>query len=598
MDFNSLLRKDVEHSVSGSPKISYGTAGFRTDASLLRNAMFRVGVFATLRSRAIHCRRVGVMITASHNPVKDNGCKLIDDSGEMLSSEWEPFATSFINASHEECVDVLKSLMEKVGVSESSEEGFQPTVVVGMDTRPHSAELYAAVLDGVEVAGGRSLKCGECTTPQLHYYVKTVNQDLKESLEATEKEGMKDIDTPLPSIESLQQRYWKETRDVFGALYEYMLQSTLNPQKLDLLRSAHIILDGADGIGGKVLDELDKSWLEKHLDMSIVNCARPGSETLLNDHAGAEFVHKERKMPRNASKCGFNDPKTPYCIGVTLDGDADRVVLFRSKPGMVEEDSDIDIIDGDRIAALLATFVLTALSKMRPHLDTQKEDPIRVAVVQTAYANGASTDYMLSLWERLRAACGENVIFSVQCVPTGVKHLHKEAVKHDIGIYFEANGHGTMRMDSTFAAKLEGWQNMEKEDNTWLSSLRLMGILFSDIVGDAIRDFLGAYLALGFLGMDTEELCGIYTDNASLMTKVVVKDRTMIQTTWDERRIVSLPALQDAIDRIVMQAGAGSRCFVRPSGTEDVVRVYGEGRKMKDVTKMVRSVEDAVREYC
>jgi len=28
--------------------------------------------------------------------------------------------------------------------------------------------------------------------------------------------------------------------------------------------------------------------------------------------------------------------------------------------------------------------------------------------------------------------------------PTGVKHLHKEAAKYDIGVYFESNGHGTI----------------------------------------------------------------------------------------------------------------------------------------------------------
>jgi hypothetical protein len=32
------------------------------------------------------------------------------------------------------------------------------------------------------------------------------------------------------------------------------------------------------------------------------------------------------------------------------------------------------------------------------------------------------------------------------CVPTGVKHLHHEAQKFDIGVYFEANGHGTVRI--------------------------------------------------------------------------------------------------------------------------------------------------------
>lgn len=35
---------------------------------------------------------VGVMVTASHNPEKDNGVKLIDPRGEMLESTWEHYA--------------------------------------------------------------------------------------------------------------------------------------------------------------------------------------------------------------------------------------------------------------------------------------------------------------------------------------------------------------------------------------------------------------------------------------------------------------------------------------------------------------------------
>jgi len=35
----------------------------------------------------------------------------------------------------------------------------------------------------------------------------------------------------------------------------------------------------------------------------------------------------------------------------------------------------------------------------------------------------------------------------VVCVPTGVKHLHHAAMQFDIGVYFEANGHGTVVFD-------------------------------------------------------------------------------------------------------------------------------------------------------
>ena len=55
-------------------------------------------------------------------------------------------------------------------------------------------------------------------------------------------------------------------------------------------------------------------------------------------------------------------------------------------------------------------------------------------MVQTAYANGSSTKYVQ-----------DSLNVSVACTCTGVKHLHHKALDFDIGVYFEANGHGTVR---------------------------------------------------------------------------------------------------------------------------------------------------------
>lgn len=66
-----------------------------------------------------------------------------------------------------------------------------------------------------------------------------------------------------------------------------------------------------------------------------------------------------------------------------------------------------------------------------------------LGVVQTAYANGASTDYLKKL--------GLEVLFT----KTGVKHLHERASEYDIGIYFEANGHGTVLFSEEFISWLE-----------------------------------------------------------------------------------------------------------------------------------------------
>ena len=40
------------------------------------------------------------------------------------------------------------------------------------------------------------------------------------------------------------------------------------------------------------------------------------------------------------------------------------------------------------------------------------------------------------------------------CTSTGVKHLHHRAAQFDIGVYFEANGHGTVLFSNRAQEKL------------------------------------------------------------------------------------------------------------------------------------------------
>jgi hypothetical protein len=65
------------------------------------------------------------------------------------------------------------------------------------------------------------------------------------------------------------------------------------------------------------------------------------------------------------------------------------------------------------------------------------------AVVQTAYANGASTRFVRSLGMPIHMA------------KTGVKYLHHKAKGFDVGIYFEANGHGTVVFSERFRQAVE-----------------------------------------------------------------------------------------------------------------------------------------------
>lgn len=58
--------------------------------------------------------------------------------------------------------------------------------------------------------------------------------------------------------------------------------------------------------------------------------------------------------------------------------------------------------------------------------------------MQTAYANGASSQFIRSLGMPIHMA------------KTGVKYLHHKAKEFDVGIYFEANGHGTVVFSDRF----------------------------------------------------------------------------------------------------------------------------------------------------
>lgn len=125
-----------------------------------------------------------------------------------------------------------------------------------------------------------------------------------------------------------------------------------------------------------------------------------------------------------------------------MDGDADRLVYFSVK---LNENDKIELVDGDKILSLFALFIKEQLSILNEGESKKENDSYRahLGVVQTAYANGASTDYLKEM--------GLEVVLT----PTGVKYLHEKATEFDIGIYFEANGHGTILFSEAFRCRLE-----------------------------------------------------------------------------------------------------------------------------------------------
>ncbi|KAH1241250.1 Phosphoacetylglucosamine mutase [Glycine max] len=511
-------------------KLSYGTAGFRADASLLQSTVYRVGILAALRS--LKTRSViGLMITASHNKVSDNGVKIADASGGMLSQHWEPFADALANApSPQHLLLLINEFVEKEGIS------------VDGDWQ----------VEGVtSIVGAVATDMGILTTPQLHWMVRARNKGMKAS----------------------EQDYFEQLSSSFRCLVDLIPAEKC---KFDGVNDK-VVVDGANGVGGVKLKDLGK--LLNGLIIEVRNSSEDGG--VLNDGVGADYVQKEKVLPNN-----FGSKDTGIRC-VSLDGDADRLVYFIVPP---KSSGRIDLVDGDKILSLFALFIREQLSFLNEKEDMKNCHQAHVGVIQTAYANGASTNYLKLL--------GLEVNFT----PTGVKYLHEKATEFDIGIYFEANGHGTVLFSESFIESLEARTNEislgSKGSEGEKAALRLLALskLINQAVGDALSGLLLVEVILQHMGWSINKWNELYHDLPSKQLKVKVADRTAVVTTNAETVVVSPPGLQEAINEETAKDPQG-RCFVRPSGTEDVVRVYAEASTQEAADTLANCVAKLVDQF-
>lgn len=530
-------------------RFSYGTAGFRAEGSIMAAAVCRAGMVAALRSVKLGGAAVGLVITASHNPVRDNGVKIVDADGSMMSQAWEPFADALANAPHPDALlQLVLQFAKDEGITLGG--GHSALVLLARDTRPTGEYLLDAAAKGIiAIIGAVALDMGILTTPQLHWMVRSKNKGLKAS----------------------ETDYFTQVTESFRHLLELAPDDKGGDEM-----NKKLIVDGANGIGGLKLEEI-KTKLAR-LDILVRNSGKEG-EGILNERCGADFVQKEKVVPH-----GFG----PEDVGVrcaSFDGDADRLVYFRI---ISASNTRIDLVDGDKILSLFVLFIREQLDIINGK-DNQanKVLPTRFGVIQTAYANGASTEFLKNL--------GLEVVFT----STGVKYLHKKALEYDIGIYFEANGHGTVLFSDDFVSQLESlineFSSKAAGSPQHQAALRLLATsqLINPAVGDALSGMLLVEAILQNKRWSFQTWCDLYTDLPSKQLKVKVKDRAAIVTTDAETKVCQPSGLQELIDTEVADYSHG-RCFVRPSGTEDVVRVYAEASTMEAADSLAKSVAQHV----
>lgn len=324
--------------------------------------------------------------------------------------------------------------------------------------------------------------------------------------------------------------------------------------------------------------------LRRHTKMENVWCMNTGSGEL-NKQCGADFVQKNAVFPVVTSSvpCIPANAVVHFC---SLDGDADRLVYFiPEKSDTVDWSSwsgqPVYVLEGDRMSILAALVV-------KKFLDVLKEN-LSVGVVQTAYANGASTRFLKNLGEPIQ----------VECVPTGVKHLERAAKKYDIGIYWEANGHGTILFSEHAKSSLRKAieSTVEESKNPALCLLSLSSIA-NQATGDGVSNFVLAEALLMVMGWrDLVNWQNLYEDLPNCYIALNVQNKELIKTA-DQERLVVAPASVSKVIMKLSQSNPSYRFLVRPSGTENVVRLYGEGPSMNTLKDLMKEIEAAVLQAC
>jgi phosphoacetylglucosamine mutase len=302
---------------------------------------------------------------------------------------------------------------------------------------------------------------------------------------------------------------------------------------------------------------------------------RNNGNVKLNENVGADYVKVNRAIPQGV------DPRTDRTRKLcSVDGDADRLVYY-----YISSKGEFRLLDGDKITALAAGYLQEVIKASGLSLN--------MGVVQTAYANGASTIY-------LEKQLGKKV----ECQPTGVKFVHAKAEEFDVGIYFEANGHGTVLFSPHAQQIIHKALSSKSGTAAQLKAIRQLEALtrlINQCIGDAVSDMLLVEVILANKGMTLMDWDAYYEDLPSKLMKCAIKDRSVVKTTDAERRCTEPKGLQAVIDGLcdptTNKEHPLRRCFVRPSGTEDVVRIYAESDTLADAEWLGKKVEEAVLKY-
>ena len=286
---------------------------------------------------------------------------------------------------------------------------------------------------------------------------------------------------------------------------------------------SNLIIDCANGVGYITLNKLKNKL---NLKYKLIN-NKINKYELLNNNSGSDFIITNNQLPTE-----FDDLSK---LGCSIDGDADRFIFYYYS-------DKLNILDGDYIAALY----LKAITKML----NQVNKIITIGYIHSPYTNKAVINWVKTI----------NPSINIKCAATGVKNLHHKALKYDVSVYFESNGHGTLLINNRSLLEFDFFKNFVSLNN--------------EVIGDAVSGIIGVHYCLKYLDINYKDWFNFFIKTDFLLYKKIVTDKNKFETNKIGNRLLRPITIQKELDNI--NELYNCFCFIRPSGTENIIRIYIE----------------------
>ena len=560
-ELNSICELDKTLENKGNNEFRIKLSNFICDEKQLKNLVFRAGIITSIFSMSKNGLPMGIMITGGNNNNSFNGIKICSEKGEMLSNEEEEYFDEIINSNN------IKESINTLFAKLKPKQG-KCIIVIGIDNRESSKKLSEILIKGLKCIDNCSFNFYDIIPSPSLYFLTFVNQM------TFQKIGLKYKMVFVP-----RDNYWGYLINSFNKFHSYYNIVFKTKEENKIKYENEICIDLSNGVASLYKNQIMSIFNNKEnkfpLKIHLIN--DNNNEHELNINCGINSI-LEKKIPKN---------KKEKCASIvkcsTLSSDLDSIIYY-----IDEEDgkNGIEIIKGEKIIVLYAKMLDFLIDNFSKNLKIKYNEMIKMGIITSKYSNGAFISY-----------CENNLKnYKLSVTKTGINNIQKESKKFDISICYEYNGLGTIYISQDLSTKFGKLSSLieTSKDSQIIELFQLFIALFNSITSDGVSNLLVIESIMKSMNLSIKDVYDFYNEIPYKIVDIKMKYNKFI-TNEDDSKIIEPKNMQIIIDELSNKY-ANSKIYVRPTGTEDYLRVYVETETDDNCEKIIEELSKRLKE--